>query len=462
MPQANVLIIDDEDDIRLLLSRILKLEGYSVVTAATGKEGLSKAFAADFHVCICDVRLPDSNGLQLTADMRATKPEMEVVQLTAEGSIVDGVQAIKAGAFDYLMKGDDNNRLIPLVERAAEKSKAQYKLRYIEKQNEAAHGFDKIVGRSPQILRSKQLAQQVAPTEATVLITGPTGTGKEVFANAIHYTSVRKRESFVAINCAAFSKELLESEMFGHVAGAFTGATRTKRGLFEEADGGTIFLDELGEMDAGLQARLLRVLENGAFMKVGSTTEQRVDVRVIAATNRDLLAEAQAGRFRLDLYYRLSTFVVDLPALVDRAEDIPLLAQLFIDTLAPAMKSGVRGMDRDFQQALLRHPWQGNVRELRNFIERTLILSSSEKLSAKDLPIGFGESNTAQSHPGGASDPSGLTSLPATALSEVEQLHIERVMTMVSGNKSRAAELLRIGLTTLYRKLDEYGLKDKL
>ncbi len=459
MRQIRILIIDDEDDIRLLLSRILKLEGYEVTTAATGRDGFAKALASDFHVCICDVRLPDSNGLDLTAEMRAAKPQMEVVQLTAEGTIADGVQAIKAGAFDYLMKGGDNNRLIPLIERAADKSKAQYKLRQIAQQNQADFGFDNIVGRSPKILASKGLAQQVAPTDATVLITGPTGTGKEVFANAIHYTSARRREQLVAINCAAFARELLESEMFGHVAGAFTGANKTKRGLFEEADGGTIFLDELGEMDLGLQARLLRVLENGSFMKVGSTTEQRVDVRVVAATNRDLLAEAQAGRFRLDLYYRLSTFVVDLPALIERAEDIPLLAQLFIERLAPRMKSKVRGMDRDFEQALLKHSWPGNIRELKNFVERALIISSGSKLSAQDIPPDFGGLPNSAGRtplPSDADSP-----LPATSLSDVERIHVERVMTMVSGNKSRAAELLEIGLTTLYRKLDEYGLKDR-
>ncbi len=459
MPTANVLIIDDEDDIRLLLSRILKLEGYAVTTASTGKEGLRTAFGHDFHVCICDVRLPDSNGLDLTAEMRAKKPQMEVIQLTAEGTITDGVRAIKVGAFDYLTKGSDNARLLPLVERAADKARGQYKLRQIAQQNERAYGFDNIIGNSPQIIASKQLAQQVAPTEATVLITGPTGTGKEVFANAIHYSSARKRENFVAINCAAFAKELLESEMFGHVAGAFTGATKAKRGLFEEADGGTIFLDELGEMDAGLQARLLRVLENGSFMKVGSTTEQRVNVRVIAATNRDLLAEAEAGRFRLDLYYRLSTFVIDLPPLLARAQDIPVLAQLFVETLAPNMNSKVRGMDRDFEQALLRHTWPGNVRELRNFVERAIILCDGDRLGARDLPVGFGESPLTEATAGDAYPKA--DSLPATSLSDVERLHISRVMTMVNANKTRAAELLGIGLTTLYRKLDEYGLKGK-
>ncbi len=459
MPQANVLIIDDEADIRLLLARILKLEGYSVDTAATGREGSVKALSGNFHVCICDVRLPDANGLELTRRFKQELPALEIIQLTADGSIADGVTAIKAGAFDYLSKGDDNQRLIPLLERAAEKAKAQFQLAAIEARDQARHGFDRIVGTSAAIEASKRLARQVAATETTVLITGPTGTGKEVFAHAIHFASPRRAQNFVAVNCAAFSRELLESEMFGHVAGAFTGAIKTKKGLFEEADGGTIFLDELGEMDLGLQARLLRVLENGTFMKVGSTTEQKVDVRILAATNRDLLAESEAGRFRLDLYYRLSTFVIRLPSLTERAEDIPMLAQNFIDALAPTMNKKVKGMDRDFEQALLRHNWRGNVRELRNFVERALILAEDRVLTARDIPPG---TITTISSPNPGLPPSAALSaevLPAMTLSEVERLHIERVMTMTGNNKSRAAELLGIGLTTLYRKLEEYSPK---
>ena len=455
MPQAKILIIDDEADIRLLLARILKLEGYEVDTAATGRDGVAKALSGQYHVCICDVRLPDANGLELTRRIKEELPALEVIQLTAEGSIADGVTSIKNGAFDYLSKGEDRTRLIPLLERASEKALAQFQLAAIERRNRERYGFDRIVGSSPAIEASKRLARQVAATDTTVLITGPTGTGKEVFAHAIHYTGPRQARPFVAVNCAAFSRDLLESEMFGHVAGAFTGATRTKKGLFEEADGGTIFLDELGEMDLGLQARLLRVLESGTFMKVGSTTEQRVDVRVLAATNRDLLAESESGRFRLDLYYRLSTFVIRLPSLAERAADIPALAQSFVDALAPQMNKKVRGMDRDFEQALLRHDWRGNVRELRNFVERALILAEGTELTAADIPAG-----TIRAAPGALLDESSATGgseLPAVSLAELERAHIERVMTMTGGNKSRAAELLGIGLTTLYRKLDEYS-----
>ena len=451
MSRATILIIDDEDDIRRLLKRILKLEGYRVDDAATGREGLRMALAGEYEVCICDVRLPDANGLELTAQIKEGRPATEVIQLTANGSISDGVVAIKAGAYDYLQKGANNARLLPLVERASEKARTQYRLRRIEARNAERYGFDQIIGTSPAIATSKRLAEQVAGTDATVLITGPTGTGKEVFAHAIHYGSRRSAGPFLAVNCAAFSRELLESEIFGHVAGAFTGANKTKKGLFEEADGGTIFLDELGEMDLGLQARLLRVLENGTFMKVGSTTEQRVDVRVIAATNRDLLAEAEAGSFRLDLYYRLSTFVIALPALAERPEDIRPLAEHFVATLAPSVNPRVKGMDRDFEQGLLRLPWRGNVRELRNALERALILARGERLTAEDLPTASEEGAVA-----GGAEPADEDAA-AVSLADLESRHIAKVMRAVAGNKSRAAEILGIGLSTLYRKLDGGG-----
>ena len=451
MSNAQVLIIDDEEDIRMLLSRILKLEGYKVSTAANAREGAKMASENDFHVCICDVRLPDGDGVELTRKLKVDSPAMEVVQLTAHGNIEDGVRSIKNGAFDYITKGDNNNRIIPLLERASEKAIAQYKLLNIQKKRSQRHDFSRIIGSSDAIERAKRLALQVATTDATVLVTGPTGTGKEVFAHAIHYASNRSGESFVAINCAAVSKELLESEMFGHEAGAFTGATKTKKGLFQEADRGTIFLDELGEMDLNLQAKLLRVLEDGTFLRVGSTTETKVDVRILAATNRDLLKESEEGRFRLDLYYRLSTFAIDLPGLNTRGEDILLLAKHFLEEFAVTMNRSVTGMNRDFEQALLKHEWRGNVRELRNFIERSMILAQDTQLTAVDLPIGFSQTDSKSSYRASSVD-----ELPAIALADVERLHIERIMTMTGGNKSRTAELLGIGLTTLYRKLEEY------
>jgi len=456
MPNAQLLIIDDEEDIRMLLSRILKLEDYSVSTAANAREGLRLAEDNEYFVCICDVRLPDADGIELTRKLKGLYPAMEIIQLTAHGNIADGVKSIKNGAYDYITKGDNNNRIIPLVERAFEKAKAQYRLLNIQKRGAERYGIDRIIGKSDAIERAKRMANQVAETDATVLLTGPTGTGKEIFAHAIHYASKRSAESFVVINCAAISKDLLESEMFGHVAGAFTGATKSKKGFFQEADCGTIFLDELGEMDLNLQAKLLRVLENGTFIPVGSTKENKIDVRIIAATNKDLLKESEEGRFRLDLYYRLSTFAIDLPGLNTRGEDILLLASHFLEEFAISMNRAIKGMSRNFEQALLKHQWRGNVRELRNFMERSIILAQSSELTAADLPIGFAH-NDIKPSPSIAA----LKDLPAIALSDVERLHIQRVMTMTGGNKSRTAELLGIGLTTLYRKLEEYNGEKK-
>jgi len=452
MSHKNLLIVDDEEDIRMLLSRILALEGYKVSTASSARQATKMVAENKYAVCICDVRLPDGDGIELTRKLKALSPGMEVVQLTAHGNIEDGVKSIQNGAFNYITKGDNNNRIIPILERASEKAKAQFKLLSIQQKHSERYNFDRIIGKSAALERAKRLAKQVADTDATVLVTGPTGTGKEVFSHAIHYASKRSTESFVAINCAAVSKELLESEMFGHEAGAFTGATKLKRGLFEEADGGTIFLDELGEMDLNLQAKLLRVLEDGTFIRVGSTVETKVDVRIIAATNKDLLQESENGNFRLDLYYRLSTFAIDLPGLNAREEDTLLLAKHFLDEFAITMNRPVKGMTRDFEQALLRHQWRGNVRELRNFMERSIILAQDTELTASDLPIGF-----IQVDKNSSSQENTLEELPAMSLADVERLHIGRVMTMTGGNKSRTAELLGIGLTTLYRKLEEYS-----
>jgi transcriptional regulator with PAS, ATPase and Fis domain len=291
-----------------------------------------------------------------------------------------------------------------------------------------------------------EMAKKVAATDTTVLLTGETGTGKEVFAQAIHYESLRKSKPFVAINCSALGREILESEMFGHKAGSFTGATKDKQGLFEEANEGTIFLDEIGEMDLSLQAKLLRVLETGTFLKVGETKETKVNVRVIAATNRDLQKESDKGSFRLDLYYRLSVFSIQLPALRERQGDIPLLAEFFIKMLAAKMNRKPLRMDDAFEKALVNHPWKGNIRELKNVIERAVILASGDVLTVDCLPFDFLYAES-------SSDPA-----DSLKLAEMEKLHIRKVMAYTKGNKTKTAELLGIGLATLYRKLEEYGL----
>lgn len=451
MTKANILIIDDENDIRNLLSRIIRLEGYQVFQAETGRRGLKILEQEKIHAIICDVKLPDANGVEMIPKIKELSPQSEVILLTAFGAIPDSVTAIKSGAFDYITKGDDNAKIIPLLSRAVEKALLQFRVQELEEQvNEQRHSFDRIVGKSKPMLHAIEMAKKVAATNTTVLLTGETGTGKEVFAQAIHAESKRSAKPFVAINCSALGKEILESEMFGHKAGSFTGAAKDKTGLFEEAHEGTIFLDEIGEMDLTLQAKLLRVLETGTFLKVGETKETKVDVRVIAATNRDLQAESEKGNFRLDLFYRLSVFSIRLPSLQERQADIPLLAQHFIEMFTAKMNRSslggkLLGMDESFQKALANHPWKGNIRELKNIIERAVILASGDELTLDCLPFDFQYTET-----GNPED--------ALKLAEMEKLHIRKVLAFTKGNKTKTAELLGIGLATLYRKIEEYGL----
>src|SRR5258708_7413837 len=303
MSTGIVLIIDDEEKLRSLLSRIIRLEGYTVLEAESLKAGGKLLEKEAIDMVLCDVKLPDGNGVDFVKDIKSRYPSLEIILLTAYGNIADGVKAMKNGAFDYITKGDDNDKIIPLLARAFEKVQLQKRIEQLEQQVGKRYTFDAILGESPLIAESIALARKVAPTDATVLLLGETGTGKEVFANAIHQASRREGKPFMALNCSAFSKELLESELFGHKAGAFTGANRDKRGLIEEANQGTLFLDEIGEMNIDLQAKLLRVLESNEFIKVGDTKPTRVNVRIIAATNRDLHTDTPEGKCREALFY---------------------------------------------------------------------------------------------------------------------------------------------------------------
>ncbi len=446
MPEANILIIDDEVTLRTLLSRIISLEGYQVFEAGDTKQALKILAGENIHVVICDVKLPEASGVQLTAEIKLKYPSVEVILLTAYGTINDGVQAMKNGAFDYLTKGDQNQKIIPLLNKAVEKSQLQQKIETLETKIKHKFGFEKILGNSKQIKEAVALARKVAATSTTVLLTGETGTGKEVFAQAIHYEGSRKHKNFVAVNCSALSKEILESELFGYKQGAFTGAQRDKKGLFEEVNGGTLFLDEIAEMHVDLQSKLLRVLENNTFIRVGETKETKVDVRIIAATNRNLQTEIEKGNFRSDLFYRLSVFQIALPSLHERAADIEMLAHYFLQHFAATTNKSVSAFSPDFLSALKVHPWKGNIRELKNVIERAVILSNSEILDIDTLPYDFNLNSDLQ-----------VTSL-SFDLQTMEKNHIKKVMAFTKGNKTEAARLLNIGLTTLYRKLEEYSI----
>jgi two-component system NtrC family response regulator len=321
---GKILIIDDEEKLNQLLGRILGLEGYEIFQAFNGKSGLDILKNQEIQLVLSDVKLPDINGIILTEEIKKLYPHVEVINLTAYGTIADGVKAIQKGAFDYITKGDDNDKIIPLVAKAMEKAFLQKRVKELEQKIASNYTFESIIGESTAIKQVIDLAKKVSQTDTTVLLLGETGTGKEVFANAIHHQSKRNLQKIVALNCSALSKDILESELFGHKAGAFTGALKDKKGLFEEANHGTLFLDEIGELSLELQAKLLRVLETGTFIKVGTTETIKVDVRIIAATNRDLKTEAEEGLFRLDLFYRISVFFIKMPSLKDRIVDIPL------------------------------------------------------------------------------------------------------------------------------------------
>ena len=446
MNRGNILLIDDEEKLRHLLKRIIGLEGFSVYEADTLKAGLRILEREPIQVILCDVKLPDGNGIDFIEKVKARFPLIEIIMLTAYGNIPAGVMSIKNGAFDYLTKGDDNDRIIPLLNRALEKQGLQKRVSQLEKQVEKKYTFENILGHSELILDAVDMARKVAPTDATVLLLGETGTGKEVFAQAIHYGSKRAHQPFVALNISSFNKELLESELFGHVAGAFTSALKDKKGLIEEAHGGTLFLDEIGEMAFDLQAKLLRVLETSAFIKVGDTKSTSVNVRVITATNRDLQNDVDEGRFREDLYYRLNIFTIKLPALRERKKDIPLLAEHFLRIFSSKLNGQVTGMNNEFLDALIHHEWKGNIRELKNIVERAVILTNGSELNLASLPLDF-QATPKKGH-----------TLSAFELSSMEKLHIQRVLNYTSGNKMAAAKLLNIGLTTLYRKIEEYGI----
>jgi DNA-binding NtrC family response regulator len=447
MATGIVLIIDDEEKLRSLLARIIRLEGWIVLEADTLKAAGRMLDREDIDVVLCDVKLPDGNGVDFVTNAKTKYPLVETILLTAYGNIHDGVAAMKNGAFDYITKGDDNDKIIPLLAGAMEKVVLQKRVAALEKQVGRRYSFEAILGHSPLIANAIAMARKVAPTDATVLLLGETGTGKEVFAQAIHNGSKRITKPFLALNCSAFGKELLESELFGHKAGAFTGASKDKRGLIEEANQGTLFLDEIGEMHIDLQAKLLRVLETSEFIKVGDTKSTRVDVRIIAATNRDLQQLVEQGKFRDDLYYRLNVFTIPLPALRDRKKDIPLIAEHYLEFFARKAGKRIEGISKDFLDHLQQHEWKGNIRELKNIIERAVILAEKPMLTVEDLPSELQVTGLRMTGPISAFD-----------LASVEKLHIQRVLNHTRGNKTEAARLLNIGLTTLYRKIEEYKL----
>lgn len=438
----HILIIDDEERFRELLARVIGLEGFEVFQAQNVREGFTILEKRFISVVVTDVKLPDGNGLEVLDRIKKEYPLIEVIVITAFGTIEDGVHAMKEGAFDYITKGDEDDHIHVVVERAVEKAQMQSKLQHLEQRIGNQYSFENIIGKSRAIEEAKKMAQKVSGSDMSVLLQGETGTGKELFSQAIHQASSRKNGPFVPLNCSAFPKDLLESELFGYKQGAFTGADRSKKGLLEEANTGTLFLDEIGEMDINLQAKLLRFLEDSTFIKLGDTKQHSVDIRIIAATNKDLKKKTEEGSFRDDLYYRLAGFTIKIPPLRERKIDIPILANFFLKWV----KNQVQCIDDEAMKLLKDYPWKGNIRELKNIIERAAILAEEDRITANLLPREFHNGDYASS----------VSS--SSSLEEVERMHIKRVLNNVSGNKTKAADILGIGDSTLYRKIKKYNL----
>lgn len=440
-------MVDDEDKIRSLLKRMISFEGYTVYEAPDLKTAAKILTEEEIEVVVCDVKLPDGSGLDLTRAIKSSNPKVEILLLTAHAEIQDAVEGMRSGAFDYTTKGNDNDKLLSNIAQAMDKALFQRKVSQLQAQVALAFGWNQILGQSSAIRETLWIAQRVAVADTTVLLLGETGTGKELFARAIHAASPRATQSFIALNCSALSKDLLESELFGHQAGAFTGAIRAKRGLIEEAAGGTLFLDEIGELPGDLQAKLLRLLETGQFFKIGNTVPTEANVRIISATNRHLPTEVDEGKFRRDLFYRLNLFTIEIPPLRDRKKDIPILANHYVKIFAEKLNKSQPVINKELLRLLESQIWKGNIRELKNVIERAMILSDTPELGPESLPFEFREPTPTSPR------------LSVFELASVEKQHILQVLNYTHGNKVEAARLLDVGLTTIYRKIEEYGLK---
>ncbi len=449
--KTRMLLVEDDRDLADTLCLGLSRRGYECTWCAGADEALARLDEAPAEVVVTDLRLKGLDGLDLCQRINAGHPDVPVIVLTGFGSLDTAVAAIRAGAYDFLTKPVDVEALEVAVERAAQHRALTVEVARLRKAVSAPHGLEGMVGESPAMRRVFDLVERVADTGASVLITGETGTGKELVAQAIHSRSGRAQGNFVPVNCAALPENLLESELFGHVRGAFTGAGDTREGLVARASGGTLFLDEIGEMPVGLQPKLLRVLQEKRMRPVGSDTERSVDVRIVAATNRDLEADVKAGRFREDLFFRLNVVQMELPPLRARGDDVLLLAQRFLERAAAAANRPVTGLASAAADRLLAYDWPGNVRELENCIERAVILARYNRITVDDLPAKVrGVALTVR--PGG-DDGAEVELVP---LEVVERRHVLAVLEAVGGQRTRAAEILGVDRKTLYRKLERW------
>ncbi len=474
MAKYRLLIVDDEPRMTQVLGLLAQRWGYEVKTAGNAEEALKtlEDFAAE--ILVTDLKMPGMGGDELLKHVREKNQDLMVIMMTAHATVKSAVEAMKLGAFDYIMKPFDNDELRITLERATEYVQLKTDNEFLRRELGSRYDLDNIIGESPQINQIKDLVERVAPTKATVLITGESGTGKELVARAIHFRSTRAKGAYIRVNCAALAETLLESELFGHEKGAFTGAIKTHRGRFEEADGGTIFLDEIGETENSFQVKLLRVLQEGTLSRVGSSQNIKVDVRVVAATNRNLKAEVEAGRFREDLFFRLNVLPIHLPPLRERREDIPAIATHFIRKAAEENGLPPKTLSQDAIVALQGADWRGNVRELENCIERSIILTRGSSVTAEDLWLPSGEAPLGDRKAGPkpvlaaaatSGNDSGLNipnelmdqTLP-DFLDEMSKIRVLHALEQTQWRKQEAAEMLGIDRATLYRQIKKFGI----
>lgn len=457
-----LLVVDDDEPVLKVVERLAAKAGYDVVTCASGSEALSALSRKPADLAMVDLRMPDVNGLELLRQIRGSVPSCEVILMTGYAGVDSAVEAIKLGAREYLTKPFDFDRLQQVLADLRGELERRAQVLALEDQVARQLEYCGMLGRSPVMQEVFSLIQRLAPHAKVVLITGETGTGKELAARAFHQSGPRRTRPFVTINCSAVVDTLFESELFGHVRGAFTGAVEAKQGLFEAAQGGTLFLDEIGELPVSVQAKLLRALENGEVQRVGSLQPKRVDVVVIAATNRDLRAEVAAGRFRGDLFYRLDVVEVHLPPLRERREDIPYLTAAFLRECAQRIRKPLTGLTPSAERLLLGARWDGNIRELKNVIERACMLVDGNVISERELTGGFGRDAAAAAAPVRTAErPPERTVDPAAPLEEVEREHIVDVLRQVKGNRMAAAKVLGISRRALYRRLERHRIGDE-
>lgn len=460
--EIGVLIVDNDAAHARTVAESLERVGFQCAVATSGTQGAQMIANNSYDVVITDLKMPDVDGLELLKRIKQSLPEAEVILATGHATVASAVAAMQEGAFNYLQKPLDLAQLRVVTEKAAEAARLRRTNVELNRRLDERFGFEGVVGSSPQMNAVIERLRRIAPTDASVLITGETGTGKELVAQAIHQNSPRKNKPFVALNCAALSENILESELFGHVKGAFTDASTDRVGKFEYAHGGTLFLDEVGDMPPATQIKLLRVLESGEITRVGSNDPNKVNVRILSATNRNLEDAIAAGTFRSDLYHRLKVVTIALPRLVERAQDIPLLIEHFIRQFARRHHKQIKSMSPAARLRLASYSWPGNVRELKNTIESMVVVDFDGVLDLDDLPVEFpghqGSMPQVAVSPGDGVEAADLSTLVGKPLDEVERLCITETLKLTGGNREQAAEMLGIGERTLYRKIKEYGL----